>query len=268
MFMSTLKRAILKDYRKEQELNAKGFVYIPGFLSQKELLPLFQLYQKHHSHVSKEQGMWNSLFDLTKENAVAISQEILFCLQTKLSELFISSSAPVASFMSKNPGEKGVCEFHRDFSIMNEEEFEYRNLWIPLVDVSKRNGALYALKGSHLQYNYPLPMFQKWPYIEQHEELFKHASIFEVSAGDLVIYTDRTLHGSFLNLSETTRPVIHLGVLHPDFETAYYHFEDGIVKVYKVPFDFYFKNEFGNLDGRYPLIRIFEYLPPCLTYKT
>ena len=255
-------KAELKGGRLEADLRENGYCYLPNFLSKETLHSLQSLFENVHLNNENSKGMWNSLFDLKENESEEVSQKILELLKPKLDALFESYSAPVASFMSKNAGEKGVCELHRDFSILDEEKFEYRNVWIPLVDIQKENGALYALKGSHNVFNYPLPMFQKWPYTDLQEELFDKVDVFEVKAGDLVIYADRTLHGSFLNLSQKPRPVVHLGALHPQFETAYYHLNEETVEVYKVPFSFFFENNYSNLKERFSLIKSFKYNPP------
>ena len=260
--MSNLLKAKLRDNNKEVEMSENGYCYFPNFLDASVLSELQELFYNAHKGNENDKGMWNSLFDIDKTNSRELSAEILRKLKPKLDSLFESYAAPVASFMSKNAGEAGVCEFHRDFSILDEEVFEYRNVWIPLVDVKKENGALYAHKGSHKVFNYPLPMFEKWPYTYLQDDLFKEAEIFEVNAGDLIIYADRTLHGSYLNKSDAVRPVIHLGALHPEYKIAYYHLNEEVVSVYDVPFEFYFQNNFGNVDGKFPLIKQFKYEPP------
>lgn len=257
--------AAFKDVNLEAEMQSNGYVYLPGFLDANVVTELYNLYRLHHTNIQPGKGMWNSLYDTSGHTANDISACILELVMPALSKWFQQFKAPVASFMSKNPGEFGICDFHRDFSIADETAFEYRNVWIPLVDIERHNGALYALRGSHRKFNYPLPMFQEWPYISQHDELFRKAEVFSVKAGDLVVYADRTLHGSFLNKSQKSRPVVHLGLLHPETQIAYYHLDGNEVKVFDVPFEFYFMNNFGDLTGKYPLLYSFPYAPPSVS---
>lgn len=249
----------------EAEMQESGYVYLPGFLQPAVVSELRSLYELHHTTIEPGKGMWNSLYDTNKKTASEISDRILQLVIPALNKWFNEFKAPVASFMSKNPGEHGICDFHRDFSIADETSYEYRNVWIPLVDIESDNGALYALKGSHKRFNYPLPMFQQWPYIAMQNELFSKANVFTAKAGDLVVYADRTLHGSFLNKSANSRPVVHLGLLHPETQIAYYHLDGARVKVFEVPFEFYFMNSFGDLTGKYPLLYDFPYNPPHIS---
>ncbi len=259
--------AKFNDASLEEQMNQNGFIRIPDFLSYEQVSCLKDLYSQYHTSIDLQKGMWNSMYDVGAETASIISSKILETVIPELEKTFSSFIAPVASFMSKNPGNHGVCEFHRDFSILDESAFEYRNVWIPLIDIEQQNGALYALKGSHKAFNYPLPMFEKWPYTNTQEKLFDFATIFSVKAGDLVVYTDRTLHGSMLNLSEKTRPVVHLGLLHPQAKIQYYHLSNNVVKVFDVPFEFYFENNFRDLEGEYPLVNKFDYSPPIISEK-
>lgn len=248
----------------ETQIQHKGFVYIADFISSEKVDELFRLYKSLHT-TYEQAGMWNSLYNLDKESAALVSSKILNLIQPDLNSLLEKYETPVASFMSKNPNELGVCELHRDYSIMDETRFEYRNLWIPLVDITLQNGALFALAGSHKIFNYPLPMFCRWPYTNLQSELQEQVEVFTIKAGSLIVYTDRTLHGSFLNKSNTSRPVVHLGALPVGYQLAYYYLApDNQVKVFQVPYSFFFENNFGDQTGKYPLLRSFAYAPPVV----
>lgn len=259
--------ATLKNKDLEAKMQHDGFIYISNFLPKYELEKMWQLYRHHHPKPNTEKGMWNSLYELNPQDSMAVSQEILNSIRPYLNNLFENYEAPIATFMSKNPGEKGTCDFHRDFSVLDETRFEYRNVWIPLIDIDESNGGLYALKHSHIIFDYPLPMFEKWAYVHLQEALYSRAEEFSVKAGDLIIYADRTLHGSHLNLSYDSRPVIHLGALPLNYEMAYYYKSGNEVKVFRVPASFYLQNQFGDVSGKFPLIQKFEYAPPPIDFN-
>jgi len=249
----------------ESKFSSIGFIHIKSFLDAAELKALNTLFKNAYNFNGEGQGMWNSLFNLTPELSADVSFEILMVLDQKLSETFINYKTPVASFMVKNPNRNGITDLHRDYSTQDEAVFQYRNIWIPLVDTKPENGALYALKYSHAFFDYPLPMFCKWSYIEHQEMLFKHCDIIDAKAGDLVVYADRALHGSFINQTNEPRPVVHFGLLHPDAELCYYYLNEATndVTVYDAPFSFFFKNNFGNQDGRLNVRKQFKYQPPA-----
>ena len=265
-----MKRAELRDQASEQKLLQDGFILIKNFLSPAAVESLYALYKTHHSTSNPDKGMWNSLYDVTAADGFEISQKILTALQPRLEEIFVSYHAPVATFMSKNCNEKSTCDIHRDFSTQDEAEFQYRNIWIPLVSTKLNNGALYALRGSNNVFDYVLPMFAEWPYKEMQEELIKMSDVIYADAGDLVIYLDKTLHGSLVNYSDDSRPVVHFGALHPDNRLCFYYLDQDAqkVKVYQVPFRFFFEKDFGDQGDKYPLVREFAYAPPPLDIAT
>jgi len=99
-------------------------------------------------------------------------------------------------------------------------------------------------------------------------QLLETVQTVECDAGDLVIYLDKTLHGSHINRSDESRPVIHFGALHPDVELLFYFLDIGTRKVrtYKVPYQFFFENNFSEPVGRYPLYSEFDYSPPAINF--
>jgi hypothetical protein len=258
--------AELRNPEAEQSLNRNGFILFRNFLNADEVGMLHTLYKNHHQKADFDKGMWNSLHDISPEEGLGISDKILEILQPKLNELFISFYAPIATYMSKNCNPNSTCDLHRDFSILNEEEFQYRNIWIPLISTTKNNGALYVLRGSNHVFDYILPLFSEWPYKKMHDELFPMVETINAEAGDLVIYLDKTLHGSHINYSNDSRPVVHFGALHPDVELQFYSLdaEKKTVKVYAVPFRFYFDKDFAQAANKYPLIKEFKFAPPVL----
>lgn len=262
-----MKKAELRDEMLELRLMSDGFILIKNFLSAEEVGLLYALYKSHHDVSNPDKGMWNSLYDVGAEEGFEISKEILGILHPRLKQIFVSYQAPVATFMSKNCNDQSTCEIHRDFSTQDETEFQYRNIWIPLVSTKQNNGALYALKGSNNVFDYVLPMMAEWPYRHMQEELIDMSEVIYADAGDLVIYLDKTLHGSLVNYSDDSRPVVHFGVLHPDNQLCFHYLDQNAqkVKVYQVPFKFFFEKDFGDQEGKFPLVREFLYAPPPLT---
>jgi hypothetical protein len=210
--------------------------------------------------------MWNSLYDVPANQGQDISDKILDVLRPKFDKFFISYHTPVATFMSKNSSSDSNCALHRDYSTQDEENFQYRNVWIPLVSTKKNNGALYVLKGSNIVFDYVLPMFTEWPYKSMQEQLKQMSQVIEADAGDMVIYLDKTLHGSLVNFSEDSRPVVHLGALHPENILCFYYHDRHTerVRVYEVPFNFFFEKDFSDPGKKYPLVREFQFNPPAL----
>jgi hypothetical protein len=102
------------------------------------------------------------------------------------------------------------------------------------------------------------------------DEIFPLKEVIAAKAGDCVIYTDKTLHGSFINQTSDSRPVVHLGAHHPSYELLYYFYDEQTneVRTYEVPADFYFHNDFSEPKERFKLHSRFQYNPPKLDTAT
>ena len=158
-----MQAAVFKDPQLEQQFNELGYAVIPGFLSKKVVAGLYALYKAAHTTVDPGQLQWNSLYEMGYERGLALSGKIIELVLPAIERNFQDVAFPVATFMSKNPVAGSTCEVHRDFTTLNENQFQFRNLWIPLIDINQQNGALYVVPKSHLLFSEIRPMFSKWP---------------------------------------------------------------------------------------------------------
>lgn len=264
-----MKMAVLKNKNSENDLLSNGYVVIKRFLNKNQVAELYNLYEESHQPPGTNNAMWNSLYDTNFEKGMKISCAIQEILKPAMDTIFEKYYAPVATFMSKNNNDNTSCDLHRDFSIADESLFQYRNIWIPLVSTTFENGALFVVKGSNRVFDYALPMFCEWPYKTLEPELSKLAITVDCDAGDLVVYLDKTLHGSHINRSNCSRPVVHFGALHPEVQLLFYYLDrtTNRVRTYKVPYQFYFENDFSDPCGRFPVYSEFAYNPRAINMK-
>lgn len=261
--MTTPFSSTFKNDQSEAFFNKYGYLHIESFLNKETIKTLLDLYKSLHTEVNSKQNQWNSLYHLKKGEGLEVSNFIRNLLYDQLEEIFDNLSYPVGTFMSKNPNKGSTCEVHRDFTVYDENIIQFRNIWIPLIDINKQNGALYVIPGSHHLFHSIRPMFSEWEYKHIDKHILKYKKTIYAKAGDLIVYSDKTLHGSLENLSASTRPVIHGGVIPPESSLYYYHLENGMVKKYKVDHSFYLDNMFEDLSslGNYELIESFLFNP-------
>lgn len=256
-----------KDPQLENEVNEKGYIIIPGFLPKEKVDELYQLYKTHH-HES-EIGCWNSVYDLPVGKGKVISDALVKAAEPYLAKYFDNWKFPTAIFIVKNPGQNHESLIHRDDSMHDETQVEYRQCWVPLVDITKENGTLYVVPKSHKLFTDERPMFAPWAHAHLGKRLEKEFVYLYPKAGDLVVYFDKTLHGSLKNTTSETRPVFQGGLMHKDAEPLFtrYNAAKNQVESYSVDPDFFFQKEFTKEDisGKYPLIKTAPYQPLQLT---
>jgi hypothetical protein len=250
-----------KNPAHEQELTENGYLVIPNFLPQDVLDKVLALYQANHNE--RVIGCWNSLYDLPIGQGADLSAKIRELTEPLLDKLFNDWAFPSALFIVKNPGQEHESLVHRDDSVFDENEVQYRQCWVPLVDLTTENGPLYCVKGSHKLFTDSRPMFAKWPYEHLRPRLEQEFDILYAKAGDLVVYLERTLHGSFKNVSNDTRPVFQGGVIHKDARPLFSRYipERNEVDYYEVDTEFFFNKEYMNtvINPKYKLIRTEKY---------
>jgi hypothetical protein len=260
--------ANFRDASLEKQFNELGYAIVPDFLTKEIVEELYALYKDSHTAINPQQLQWNSLYELGYEGGLDLSAKISELILPIIEKTFSPVSFPVATFMSKNPVAGSTCEVHRDYTTLNETQFQFRNVWIPLVDITSNNGALYVVPGSHLLFNEIRPMFSSWPYDHLQKDLVKYFKILYPKAGDLIVYADRTLHGSELNRTGESRPVIHGGLLHPEAKLHYYKLNKNSneLSVFEVPYSFFFSNEFddSDLESKYLLRKKYQFNPKII----
>lgn len=255
--------AQLKDEQKEAFFQKYGYVHIENFISQEKVDKLLQTYSILHDRQDRSKSMWNSLYDLDYEKSLSTSQTIKDIVTESFVEHFKEFEVPIATFMVKNPTEDSECKVHRDFTVFDENNVQFRNYWIPLIDITTMNGALYVIPGSYHLFNEIRPMFTDWAYESLEDDLMPLKKLVYPKAGDLILYADRTLHGSLKNKTNITRPVVHGGILPRGSELHYFQQKDSSVNKFKVNFDFYLKNDFDNINKNpsYKLVEQFNFTP-------
>lgn len=251
----------------QQEYDENGYVIIRNVLNTDEVGQLKRLFELHYGYNKQDNNLWNSLCDIPHDSSRSLSNQILAIVKPNLDKYVRNYVCPAATFLVKNPMAESAITIHRDFSVQDELNFSYQNIWLPIVDTTSQNGQLYVLKKSHKFFDYPLPHNTPWPYMEHEKLLVEYCDVIDAKAGDLVIYGDKILHGSFDNLTDAPRPVVHFGLLHPEAKFLYHYLnaETQEVTVYDVPYPFFFENSWGNQDNRFPIVKQFHFDPPKLT---
>lgn len=260
------------DPKLEEQFEENGYAVIKGFLSPDEIAGLKKLYETYHNQFV-DRLMWNSLYHTSRENSLYISKEILSVFNPKIASTFSDAKTVLATVMSKCPNQPdGFDTPHRDYSIFDENEFEYRQLWCPLIDINQENGAMYVIPRSHKLPHRILPVMNRCIYRDHKDEVMQYAQPLYLEAGDLLVYADKTLHGGYHNASGKERPVTHFAIFHPKAQLKYYrraNQNSNMVEEFNVPDMFFINNTIEDINNlpTFPeatLVRTFEWEP--LTY--
>lgn len=137
---------------------------------------------------------------------------------------------------------------HQDSTVIDEEKDYCLFIWIPFCDITKENGYISVLPGSHLWGNTQRSLGVPWQFRNHVETLNKHMHPVFLNAGDVMIFDPALIHSSSPNLSKEIRHAITITVLRKDYQLVY-HFknkeiDETLMEKYYVTENFYFDYDF------------------------
>lgn len=231
---------ILKSTDLNVALEKNGFVVVP-FLDSEEVervLSLFQdlgelpdrFYSSTHVPEKAFQLDLKSKIDPIVERAIGAT----------LNE---NTQALGAALLNKPVGSTGVLPLHQDWNIVDEQATRSFNIWIPLTSVTKENGAVRVLEGSHqVKHTYRGPNLGL-ELQDVSKDVLPFLKTIEMSAGEALIHDHALWHASGPNNSGHTRHAMVMGCIEKDADLKYYYQQlEGVVE-YEADLDFYL---FGN----------------------
>lgn len=156
----------------------------------------------------------------------------------RASELLVDHDMNLTAVAVKWPGAEGLKSIHQDWTLSDESRFRAVNVWVPLVDTDRSNGALAVLPGSHavLDRLRPAPRFPR-DYDDPLDALtMDDLELVELRAGQAIAFDLALVHGSPPNDTSEPRSVIAANFL-PRAAEAYYHYcdEDDLIDRFLVP---------------------------------
>src|SRR5208283_2228590 len=125
-------------------------------------------------------------------------------------------------------------------SVVEEEQYSTLFVWCPLVDVSVRNGGIFALPGSHRWFrSLRSGTYPSNRYILA-ERLHRHVRDIPLQAGEAILYSDALFHGSHANNGDADRIVVTARVIEEPAPLVYFqNFSEAEVDVYEASPEFY-----------------------------
>jgi ectoine hydroxylase-related dioxygenase (phytanoyl-CoA dioxygenase family) len=214
-------KRIFKDISLQQEFERNGFVVV-DFYSISDLGEVSALYGKLHGE--NEAGFFPSTYSSDKDYRHTVDSELKRIGDKRFGELFIDIQIINGCFIVKSPGESSYLHIHQDMTLVDETEFTGINIWTTTIDLTDKNGALYALPGSHRFYptyrGHTIPGF----YDPIQEEIKDYMMPFYLKAGQAVVFDQSIVHFSPPNLSDGLRIVTNVFITHRDarFVTCYH----------------------------------------------
>jgi hypothetical protein len=210
---------VFKEKETQASFEKNGFVILP-FYTPEEINELNEIY--YQLHPKDENGFFPSTFSKNKNYRAVADEEIRRIGSRSINQYCQNIKVVCGAFIVKNIGiESGMC-IHQDMSLVDESRFTGINIWVPLVDLTIENGALFVLKGSHRMF----PTYRGSSISECFSPVMNEVLDFLepiiVKAGEAVFFDQSIIHFSPPNYSDNIRIVTNTYFTHQDAEFRTY----------------------------------------------
>lgn len=207
---------LLQNEEQLAALRKDGVVKVP-FLNEDELQQLRTFYQELHGSDNPPtlyDGIHMTIWHHDLEYKLKVRRQIQEITRAATERTFKNYRSISHQFIVKTGGEQTTFPVHQDWSIVDENQYESLNLWIPLQDVDEQNGAMWIVKGSHRinrktrGAGYLFPNY--YPILDQ---LKPYMTNYPMKAGEALLFYHSTIHGSPKNQSNEVRAVVQISIL-------------------------------------------------------
>ncbi len=213
---------VFKSDEIQHQFEQDGYVVLP-FYEPQEIDELSALY--HELHPKEESGFFPSTFSQDKNYRSIADEQIRRIGSRSIAHHCQDIKVVCGAFIVKNVGEdSGMC-VHQDMSLVDESRYTGINIWVPLIDLTIENGALFVLKGSHRM----TPTYRGSSISECFapvmDELLDFLEPVLVKAGQAVIFDQSIIHFSPPNYSDQIRIVTNTYFTHQDAQFRTYYWQ-------------------------------------------
>jgi hypothetical protein len=228
------------DKSLHENLEQAGFAVIPSFISPEQGNELQEFFFNNLSASNVDVPFFTTHWSNNNDYRKSVNSFVTNNVKPNLDKYFSDYKCLFGYYLFKKPSQAGGVFMHKDWTLIDEERFVGYTIWIPLVDITSKNGCFEVVPGSHLN---SLPRGSNLPqeYPEVTEKDFKP---LPVHAGDAIIFDHRLLHSSPPNLSDTDRLSVGL-IIVPESAVPIHYFyqpETGETRKYEVGDDFLVKS--------------------------
>ncbi len=213
---------VFKNPEHQIQLEKKGYIIAQG-LSAENIASIekliLQIKVKDNGYTSP------STIDFSADVSKQINDLLIPIANEICNELMIDYTAVLGLLMTKGVGNNSEMYVHQDWTLVDENIFSSFNIWIPLVDVCKDNGAMFILEGSHkLSFTFRGSYIPNcFPAIDAP---FNKLTCLAMKKGELLIYDHRCIHGSPVNKTQNIRPSAVIAIAPINSIKYHYFYKD------------------------------------------
>lgn len=243
---SAVLRPHLCDPRLDAVFEEQGYLVVPG-AARAQLAALRTAHRRTATRVPA--GFRSTILSGDEAHKRAVHRHLVAAMAPVLDAVLTGHVPLSTSFVTKGRSEAGVMPPHQDWTFVDETVGASLNVWIPLVDVDHRNGAMSVLPGGH-RMSFTIRGTDTPNPFRSVEEAAKARMVeLPMRAGDVLVHDHRVLHASPPNLRRRPRVVAGCAVLADGAAPIHYR-QIGPCRVARYELDpsFFVEHTFGAAD--------------------
>lgn len=216
-------KALFKDPKIQEQINEKGYVTIP-FIGESALEELRAYYSDIHPNGApgKIEGIHMTTWCEDLDYKLNVANRLSEIYRKPCEALFQDYRTLNNVFIVKDSGQTPF-KVHQDWNVVDEKENFAINVWIPLYDITKNEGGLWVVEGSHKINRHVRGSAYLFPnYAPFNDELEKSAKSVNLKAGEAIIFYVNIIHGSPPNYGSNERIATCFSVIPKDAPLTIY----------------------------------------------
>ncbi len=205
---------VFKDENLQNNFEKNGYVIV-DFYNKDEIIAAEKLYYDIHP---EKEGFYPATYSFDKQFRDQMDKGIKSIMSRQIENFFIDIKVVCSSFIVKTPGPNSGMSIHQDMTLIDESKYTGINIWIPLVDLTIKNGALFVIPGSHRIFpTYRGSSIREF-FSDVMDEMYDYLHPVLIKAGQAVIFDQSIIHFSPPNYSDKIRIVTNTYICHKDTE--------------------------------------------------
>ncbi len=193
---------VFKDKELQTAYEKDGYVIVP-FFTANEVEQLLEVYEKLHKKTEK--GFFSSVHSSNTAYKDQVHQLLNKFGQKVINTYLRDYDILISNFITKKPGPDSLVPLHQDWTFVDETQYASINVWCPLVDVDRKNGAISLLKAGHRIGFTIRGTLVPSAFNEVDNMRYENLTYLPMKAGEVLLYDHRLVHASPPNESEQVR---------------------------------------------------------------
>lgn len=210
-----VRRTFLRDAELEATVYDLGYT-VAGRLDDSTVEKLQAHYHALHDFQKPNGGMFYSLYSRDVDYRQKVHEGVGEILKPVYDALFNDYRVVLNSYIVKVSGPESEFCLHQDSTGVDEMKYSNLSVWIPLQDTTMANGCMCVVPHSHKMFSPYRGISFDGPFEAITDTVRRYLQPIELKKGDILLFDNRLVHNSVVNLSGSDRVVVMSGIYPSD----------------------------------------------------